>query len=61
MCIVATSFFQQTTAAFELFFIERTYTSDILFQKNKSLKYMHRGQTYLTASHSQLHYFCIHN
>ena len=28
--IIATSFFQQTTA-FELFFIERTYTSDILF------------------------------
>ena len=29
-CIIATSFFQQTTA-FELFLIERTYTSDILF------------------------------
>ena len=30
-CIVATFFSQRTTAAFELFFIERTYTSDILF------------------------------
>ena len=28
--IIATSFFQRTTA-FDLFFIERTYTSDILF------------------------------
>ena len=46
-------------------FFHSTFTLDFLFQENKRetvreirLEYMHRGQTYLTASHSQLPYLC---
>ena len=50
--------------AFEVFY--STFTLDILFSENKRktvreirLKYVHRGQTYLKASHSQLRYIVI--
>ena len=65
--MVATFFFQRTTA-FTLFLIVPSLQISC-FRKTKEKQYakydlnikVHRGQTYLTASHSQLRYFCIHN
>ena len=45
-------------------FFYSTFTLDFLFSESKRktvreirLEYVHRGQTYLTASHSQLRFF----
>ena len=47
-------------------FFYSTFTLDFLFSENKRktvreirVEYVHRGQTYLTASHSQLRYVVI--
>ena len=55
--------FLQWTTAFELFY--STFTLDFFLKENKRktvleirLEDVHRGQTYLTASHSQLRYLC---
>ena len=57
--IVATFFFQRTTA-FELFCYSTYLHFRFLVLAKQKLK-VFRGQTYLTAGHSQLCYFCIHN